>query len=103
LSSNIQRLQEIFGLGYYSEDSRDHESGISCEDELIRTVQRFLLTSTRMRGNDWDDLNYTGQLALRARTSSQKERLLQWMPYGIFSQLRISQSSLALELKEDDE
>ncbi|KAG8844063.1 hypothetical protein FRB96_003296 [Tulasnella sp. 330] len=103
LNSNIQRLQEIFGLGYYSEDSGDHESAMSCEDELIQMLQRFLLASTRMRGNDWYDLNYTGQLALQARTSSQKERLLQWMSYAIFSQLRISQSSLALELTEHDD
>ncbi|KAG9022178.1 hypothetical protein FRB95_000607 [Tulasnella sp. JGI-2019a] len=70
-----------------------HEAMISCKAEVVRSLQRLLLTSAAEETVNPTDLATTARFVLRIRALSEKEQLLQGILYSIFAEaLRLQPS-----------
>lgn len=84
LNSNIEHLLRIGSSDHLGEDSDVRETLTRCQEELVVTLQRLLLTTVPPNDEYTAALANTGRLALGASTSSQKERLLQGILYAVY-------------------
>ncbi|KAG8854693.1 hypothetical protein FRB96_007378 [Tulasnella sp. 330] len=88
LNSNIEHLLRIDSLNRLGESAKDRETARTCEEELVKTLRRLLLTSITPRDESTRALADTGRLALRITRSEDQERLLQGILYGFFVKIR---------------
>ncbi|KAG8989339.1 hypothetical protein FRB94_014471 [Tulasnella sp. JGI-2019a] len=77
-------------------DAASLEAVISCKAEVVRSLQRLLLTSTAEETVNPMDLATTARLAFHIRTIAEKEQLVQGILYSIFAEALRLQPSGAL-------
>ncbi|KAG8980724.1 hypothetical protein FRB93_009031 [Tulasnella sp. JGI-2019a] len=102
LNSNLGCLLTISETHQFvatDEPGATFDLAISCKAEVVRTMQRLLLTWTAEESVNPADLASTARLALRVSAITEKERLLQGTLYGIFTGMLRSHPSDELEVE----